>query len=284
MLRSQTKLMDMGRRQLPRLHRSMTKASNLTVVEMDDKTGIAMLTLNRPPVNSCNLELLQELHESIKQIECNKSRGLILTSSNDKVFSSGLDLNELYKPNQERLLAFWSTLQDLWLTLYQSSVPTAAAINGHALAVGCVLAAACEYRVMLPGFSIGIHATKFGYVVPPFIMMSYLSVLPRRIAERALLQGKLFTTEEALEVNLIDEVADSKSEALCKCAEFIGSFEKTQPEARALTKRQFRAPDVQLLINDPEGQLRESLEYINTPLFQQGLEEYLAKLKSKNRK
>lgn len=80
MLRSQTKLMDLGRRQLPRLHRSMTKASNLTVVEMDDKTGIATLTLNRPPVNSCNLELLQELHESIKQIECDKSRGLILTS------------------------------------------------------------------------------------------------------------------------------------------------------------------------------------------------------------
>lgn len=50
------------------------------MVEVDDKSGVATLTLNRPPVNSCNLELLLELNENIKQIECNKSRGLILTS------------------------------------------------------------------------------------------------------------------------------------------------------------------------------------------------------------
>lgn len=151
MLRSQTKLLGLGRRQLLGVRRCQTKAnvSNLTLVEVDDKTGIATLTLNRPPVNSCNLELLLELNENIKQIECNKSRGLILTSvssfkelceliylyipivlqSNDKVFSSGLDLNELYKPNQERLVAFWTALHDMWLSLYQCSVPTAAAIN-----------------------------------------------------------------------------------------------------------------------------------------------------------
>ncbi|EDW03561.1 enoyl-CoA delta isomerase 1, mitochondrial [Drosophila grimshawi] len=281
MLRSQTKLMDLGRR----LCRSIgnNNGSNLTMVEVDDKTGIATLTLNKPPVNSCNLELLLDLNESIKQIERNGSRGLILTSSNDKVFSSGLDLNELHQPNQDRLIAFWRALQDMWLSLFLSRVPTAAAINGHAIAVGCVLATACEYRVMLPGFSIGIHATKFGYVVPPFILISYLSVLPRYIAERALLQGKLFSIDEALHVNLIDEVADGKSDAIIKCAKFIGSFAKTQPDARALTKRQTRAQDVQLLIKDPEGQLRESLEYINTPFFQQGLEVYLAKLKSKSK-
>lgn len=154
--------------------------------------------------------------------------------------------------------------------------------QGHAIALGCVLSAACEYRVMLPGFSIGIHATKFGYVVPHFILISYLSVLPRRIAERALLQGKLFSTEEALNVNLVDEVVDSKVEALCKCAEFINSFKHTQPAARALTKKQFRAQDVQVLINDPEGQLREALDYINKPLFQEGLGEHLRNLKGKD--
>ncbi|TDG45938.1 hypothetical protein AWZ03_007658 [Drosophila navojoa] len=285
MLRSQTKLLDLGRRQLPGLWRCLTKAniSKLTMVEVDDKSGIATLTLNRPPVNSCNLELLLELNENIKQIECNKSRGLILTSSNEKVFSSGLDLNELYKPDQARLRAFWTALHEMWLSLYQCRIPTAAAINGHAIAVGCVLSAACEYRVMLPGFSIGIHATKFGYVVPHFIMISYLSVLPRRLVERALLQGKLFSTEEALQVNLVDEVADSKAEALCKCAEFIDSFKQTQPAARALTKRQFRAPDVQVLIDDPEGQLREALDYINKPSFQEGLGEYLRNLKAKDK-
>ncbi|KAM8717648.1 hypothetical protein ACLKA7_004358 [Drosophila subpalustris] len=262
----------------------MSKNPQLTLVEVDDTTGIATLTMNKPPVNSCNLELLRDLNESIKQIECNKSRGLILTSSNDRVFSSGLDLNEMQKPDQERLVAFWRTLQEMWLSLYLCSVPTAAAINGHALAVGCVISAACEYRVMLTGFNIGIHATKFGYVVPPFIVNSYLSVLPRNIVERALLQGKLFKAEEALQINLVDELANSKNEALSKCSDFIASFAGTNPEARALTKRQFRAADVQLLIDDPEGQLRKCLEYINSSFMQESLDKYLAKLKSKNKK
>jgi len=137
---------------------------------------------------------------------------------------------------------------------------------------------------MLPGFNIGIHATKFGYVVPPFIVNSYLSVLPRHVVERALLQGKLFSTEEALQEKLIDEVANSKEEAISKCANFIDSFVGTNPEARALTKRQFRAQDVQALIEDPEGELRKCLEYINSSFMQDSLDEYLAKLKSKNKK
>lgn len=136
---------------------------------------------------------------------------------------------------------------------------------------------------MLPGFNIGIHATKFGYVVPPFIYLSYFSVLPRPVAERALLQGKLFSTEEAFEVNLVDEMAASKEEALCKCVNFIDSFKGTHSQARALTKRQLRAADVQPLLDDPQGQLRESLEYINTPEFQQGLEVYLTELKNKKK-
>ncbi|XP_060653278.1 enoyl-CoA delta isomerase 1, mitochondrial-like [Drosophila nasuta] len=281
MLRSQTKLFALGRRLLCR---SMSKSCDLTLVEVDDKTGIATLTMNKPPVNSCNLEMMRALKDSMKQIEGNKSRGIILTSSNNKVFSSGLDLNELRNPEQERLVAFWKELQEMWLTLYLSNLPTAAAINGHALAVGCVMASACEYRVMLPGFTIGIHATKFGYVVPPFIVNSYLSVLPRPVVERALLQGKIFSTEEAQQINLIDEVATSKEEALSKCASFIGSFAEANPVARALTKRQLRAEFAKTLLDEPEAELKESLEYITSPLFQDSLDAYLAKLKSKNKK
>ncbi|XP_062121037.1 LOW QUALITY PROTEIN: enoyl-CoA delta isomerase 1, mitochondrial-like [Drosophila sulfurigaster albostrigata] len=281
MLRSQTKLFALGRRQLCR---SMSKSCDLTLVEVDDKTGIATLTMNKPPVNSCNLDMMRALKDSMKQIEGNKSRGIILTSSNNKVFSSGLDLNELRHPEQERLVAFWRELQEMWLTLYLSNLPTAAAINGHALAVGCVMASACEYRVMLPGFTIGIHATKFGYVVPPFIVNSYLSVLPRPVVERALLQGKIFSTEEAQQINLIDEVAISKEQALSKCASFIGSFAEANPVARALTKRQLRAEFARTLLDEPEAELKESLEYITSPLFQDSLDAYLAKLKSKNKK
>lgn len=60
--------------------RMMSTGTKLTTVEVNDKTGIATLTMCRPPVNGLNLELLQDLKTSINEIESNKSRGLILTS------------------------------------------------------------------------------------------------------------------------------------------------------------------------------------------------------------
>jgi len=60
--------------------RLMSSATKLTTVEVNDKTGIATLTMNRPPVNSQNVQLLEDLQKSITEIENNKSRGLILTS------------------------------------------------------------------------------------------------------------------------------------------------------------------------------------------------------------
>lgn len=45
------------------------------------------------------------------------------------VFSAGLDIMEMYKPNQDRVKAFWTAMQDTWLKLYLSKFPTVAVIN-----------------------------------------------------------------------------------------------------------------------------------------------------------
>ncbi|XP_016927014.3 enoyl-CoA delta isomerase 1, mitochondrial [Drosophila suzukii] len=265
-------------------NRLMSTATKLTTVEVNDKTGIATLTMNRPPVNGLNLELLQDLKTSIDEIEGNKSRGLILTSSSSTIFSAGLDILEMYKPDKDRIRAFWTQLQETWLALYGSSVPTAAAINGHSPAGGCLLATSCEYRVMLPKFTIGLNETQLGIVAPKWFMASFLSVLPQREAERALNQGRMFSTEEALKVGLIDETANSKEEAIEKCTAFIGTFAKVNPLARSLTKQQFRAPDLQQLENERKDDLEKFLFFVNQPAVQKGLGIYLEGLKKKSKK
>ncbi|EDV58423.1 enoyl-CoA delta isomerase 1, mitochondrial [Drosophila erecta] len=265
-------------------NRTMSTATKLTTVEVNDKTGIATLTMNRPPVNGLNLELLQDLKSSIDEVEGNKSRGLILTSSSSTIFSAGLDILEMYKPDKDRIRAFWTQLQDTWLALYGSSVPTAAAINGHSPAGGCLLATSCEYRVMVPNFTIGLNETQLGIVAPKWFMASFLSVLPQREAERALNQGRMFTTEEALKVGLIDETANSKEEAIEKCVAFIGTFAKVNPLARSLTKQQFRAADLQQLQNERKEDLDKFLFFVNQPAVQKGLGIYLEGLKKKAKK
>ncbi|TMW45737.1 hypothetical protein DOY81_009187 [Sarcophaga bullata] len=262
---------------------SSTPGGKLTTIAVNDKSGVATLTMNRPPVNGLNYELLRDIKESIDEIESNKCRGLILTSSSNTIFSAGLDIMEMYKPNQERLRNFWITLQDTWLALYGSSVPTAAAINGHSPAGGCLLATSCEYRVMLPNFTIGLNETKLGIVAPKWFMSTFCNVLPRRVAEMALTEGKMFSTEEALKVGLVDDVVSTKEEALDKCEKFFATFAKTNPFARAVTKQQFRAKDLQQLEDEKTQDLEAFLFFVNQPSVQKGLGIYLEGLKKKSK-
>lgn len=109
----------------------------------------------------------------------------------------------MYKPDETRLREFWTTLQDVWLKLYGSSFPTAAAINGHSPAGGCLLSMCCEYRVMLPKFTIGLNETQLGIVAPSWFQASMKNILPPRVTEMALTLGTMFTTEEALKVSCL---------------------------------------------------------------------------------
>lgn len=256
-------------------------SDKLVLTEVDDKTGYATVTLNRPPVNSLNLELLTAFSETLDDLQNNKSRGMILTSSSKSVFSAGLDIMEMYKPKQDRMKQFWSTLQDVWFKLYGSPFPTVAVINGHSPAGGCLLAMCCEYRVMLPKFSIGLNETQLGIVAPTWFQATMRNTLSRRDAELALTLGTLFSTEEALKVGLIDEVAASKEEGIAKANAFLDRFKKISPQARSMTKQALRSKDIMELEDNRSQDVDLFVFAVTQPKVQKGLEVYLEALKQK---
>lgn len=88
-----------------------SSSGKLVNVDINSQSGIATVNMNRPPVNSLNLPLLTDLVDAMKSVKKNKCLGMILTSSSNSVFSAGLDIMEMYKPSEERLKSFWSTLQ-----------------------------------------------------------------------------------------------------------------------------------------------------------------------------
>lgn len=134
---------------------------------------------------------------------------------------------------------------------------------------------------MLPKCRIGFNETQLGIVPPIFCMFNFLNVLPRRVAERSLSQGQMFTTEQALQIGLVDDVASSKGEALDKCTKFIDTFAKVNPLARSLAKQQFRAADLQRFQTERAKDLESFLAFINHPQMQEGLGIYLNSLKKK---
>ncbi|CAG4946967.1 unnamed protein product [Parnassius apollo] len=266
---------------VPRTRTMAAQAGPLVDLSVDND-GIAILTMNRPPVNSLNLELLQEIGKSLDEVAKNKTKGMILTSSSPTVFSAGLDIMEMYKPDLKRAEIFWTTLQDVWIKLFGSSYVTAAAINGHAPAGGCLLSMSCEYRVMVGGkYTIGLNETALGIVAPTWFMDTMCHTIPTRQAEYALTTARMFTVDEALKVGLIDESASDKADAIDKCKKFIRKFDKIPSLARAVTKQKIREGPLVRLQNNRQQDTAEFLGFLKNPKIQQSLEMYIQSLKQK---
>ncbi|KAI8512360.1 Dynein heavy chain 3, axonemal, partial [Branchiostoma belcheri] len=232
--------------QHPRMIFLLISLSALTVLLTTKSSDgdFAIVRMQRPPANGLNLEFLTELTILLEKLEDDHScRGMVLTSSLPGIFSAGIDMGELTLTENhgpEHVTAFWRALQTFIINLYQSHLVTIATITGHAPAGGCLLSLACDYRVMAAGnFTIGISAVRAGLFPPAWIQMLLSDIIGKRQAELSILQGKLYSPEEALQLGLVDKVvpeADVMSAAESELRQWL----QVPDAARILTKSNLR--------------------------------------------
>jgi len=253
------------------------------LTSFDQSNGYAEVKMNRGPVNSQNLEFLQEMSATIKELENTKGcKGMILTSNLPTIFSAGLDIMEMYKPKQERMANFWSSLQQLWMDLYGTKLITIAAINGHAPAGGCLLSLSCDYRIMVAGkYTIGLNETQLGIVAPLWFQGVMQNTIGTRLTELSLNLGKLYSVEEALKINLIDDVAANQDELMQKAKNEMVKWMKIPGIARQLTKSNLRKKHIDALLQYREQDIATFVGFASAEKTQQSLGMYLEALKKK---
>lgn len=182
------------------------------------KDRLAIISLNRPKSNALNREMITELYDMLHNIEADSSIGGAIITGKDHFFSAGLDLIELYQYNEEEVKSFWELFLRFGAKITAFKKPLIAAINGHSPAGGCVIALACDARVMSEGkYIIGLNEVPVGIIVPTSIFKLYAFWLGNANATRSLLEGKLFSPEEALAIGLVDELV--KPESILTAAE-----------------------------------------------------------------
>lgn len=115
--------------------------------------------------------------------------------------------------------------------------------------------------------------------MPYPIILTMRSVISSHQTEKAILSGKLFSTEEALKVGLIDAVANDKEDAIRKCEEFLNRFKKIPPHARGQTKLIMRKPDIDAIVNNREKDIEDFVKSICSPEAQHSFESFLNTLK-----
>lgn len=244
---------------------------------------VAVVTLNNPPVNSFTLPLLNELNTNLRALNSSPSvKGLIFSSSSP-AFSAGIDFNELYQPNPARLKTFWTCIQRLWKLLYPSSLVTIAAINGHCLAGGTLLATSCDYRVAQQGkHTIGVPAVKIGMTAPYWFQKMLVGLIGQQRTEISTQQGTLYSPSEALDIGLVDEVYEGE-DLLGHCLDtvlprYLGVYE----EARVRMKLALRGDLVEEFQRREKQEAEEFVQYLLQPSVQQQLKTYMNSLKRKN--
>jgi len=275
-------------RHLPRLCRglrplSTSPATAAAVSVTTDAEGVAVLSMNKAPVNSLNTEFIQELTQAVVDTE-KAAKAIVLTSGNS-VFCAGLDITEMYQPDPARLAVFWGSLQDLWIAMYGCRLPVTAAITGHSPAGGCLLAMTCDYRAMLgPKFSIGLNETQLGIVAPFWFKDTMVNTIGTRQTELALMLGTLFTTEQAKAIGLVDEVAAEREEVVAAAHRVALQLARIPREARHVTKMLMRQPTLDKLTSDKQGDIDHFTTFIQQPQIQKPMGMYLEALKKKSKK
>lgn len=190
----------------------------MKTIEVTIKDHLAIITLNRGKSNSLNREMVTELTDMLANIENDSNIGGVMITGKDHFFSAGLDLIELYDYNEEEAKSFWHLFLNFTAKITAFKKPMVAAINGHSPAGGCVIALACDARVMAEGkYIIGLNEVPVGIIVPNCIFSLYSFWLGKANATRSLLTGKLFNPDEALAIGLVDELV--KSESILTAAE-----------------------------------------------------------------
>lgn len=213
------------------------------VVVTERLDDIAVITLDRPPVNAMDLGLLSELILAIEAFAQSDARAAVLTA-NGRTFCAGVDLRLMLEGGPEYAREFLPVLSDCFATLFTVRKPVVAAVNGHALAGGCILTAACDLRLMAEGEgTIGVTELPVGVPFPSWALEIMRFSTSRAHLSEVVLTGRRYRPEQALGRGLLDEVvpAESLRKRAIEAARELGRV----PEPTfAHTKRQLRQPTV----------------------------------------
>jgi enoyl-CoA hydratase/carnithine racemase len=132
---------------------------------------------------------------------------LVLASANEKFFSIGLNIPQLYDLSQADFRHFYGAFNRLCIALFAFPKPTVAALTGHAVAGGCILALCCDYRFIAEGRKLmGLNEIKLGVPVPWPAHCILRNLVGDAAARDLMYSGEFIESAQALKARLVDQV------------------------------------------------------------------------------
>lgn len=180
----------------------------MNMIYIEHHGNIAVMKLNRSTTNPLNLELIKELSESIRKMKNDSNvHGAVLASANEKFFSIGWDIPHLINLDKKDFKVFFQTFNRTCIDLYTLPKPTVAAVTGHAVAGGCILALCCDYRFIAEGRKLmGLNEIKLGVPIPYPADCILRYMVDIGIARETVDMGDFYNSEQLFQMGLVDQV------------------------------------------------------------------------------
>jgi enoyl-CoA hydratase len=211
------------------------------MIERKDGDGIRTLKLAHGKVSAIDLELGEALIEELKAAMDPLVKALIVTGSGSS-FSAGVDLFRVIKDGPDYGRRFLPVLDEFLRATLTFPKPVVAAVNGHAIAGGCILAAACDHRIMTEGTGrIGIPELAVGVPFPALPLQIMAARVPDGHLRDLVFSGRTVQIDDAKTIGLIDEKCPSGM-LLDRATEVAQKLASIPAGAFALTKEAFYTP------------------------------------------
>lgn len=210
-------------------------------VRIDD--GVAVVTMSHGKANALDIEFCEALAVLFRELRASTDIKAIVLTGRGKMFSAGVDLKRLSAGGAEYVTQFLPKLHALYEAVFFHPKPVIAAINGHAIAGGAVLAACADRRVMArdSGGRVGITELQVGVPLPALAFEIVRFAVPSRYLPEFALGGGTYVTEEAFAKGWVDELVDGW-ELMPRATRLAKYHAALSPEAYAQTKAQIRQP------------------------------------------
>jgi len=196
------------------------------------KDGVAWITLNRPPLNVMNTEMLLELADAFRKAGSDEAVSVIVVTGAGKAFSAGADVAD-HMP--DKLDAFIKAFNGVFYAMWEVDKPIIAAVNGHALGGGCELMIACDMAIAAAEAQIGQPEIVVG-VYPPVAIPIMPQLIGRMKAFELILTGDRVSGEEAAKIGLVNRAvpSDKLMEAV---NELVAKLKDKSPAVLRITKK-----------------------------------------------
>lgn len=215
------------------------------MIETLSHGAVHELRMNRPPANALTPELIGALRSSLRRAAEAGARAVVISSA-VKLFSGGLDLPVLIGLERGEVGMLWLEFYGLVEDLARYPVPVVAAVNGHAIAGGAVIAMLCDRRVMAVEARIGLVEVQVGLPMPPVLYRALARQVGEPWATRMCVESLRLTAAEAHAIGLVEEVA-AAGEVVGRAISWCEGLLKLPPVAMRETRALARTSLIELV-------------------------------------